>query len=163
MYTTGNCAIKYGASSEKTSYSFLIECLIKTFSKQENNTVLIPGFLLFFIGLFFVIGMLKSSYQFWISEISLITSVKINWYNGEKYFFTDESVKINWFNSEIYLFHRWISGNLTVSVLERIKSSYKHSIQNMACLHKTQKLPPLYLFQFSFNWKEFWRLTYNTT
>ena len=45
----------------------------------------------------------------WISLISLITSVKINRYNGEKYFFTDESVKINWFNSEIYLFYWWIS------------------------------------------------------
>ena len=29
----------------------------------------------------------------WITQIPLITSVKINWFNSEKYFFPDGSVK----------------------------------------------------------------------
>ena len=39
----------------------------------------------------------------------MIISVKIDWFDSDKYFFTDESVKINWFNSEKYFFHWWIS------------------------------------------------------
>ena len=53
--------------------------------------------------------------------------MKIDWFDSEKYFFTDESVKINWFKSEKYLFTDEsvkrqitdsISGNLTDSDLE---------------------------------------------
>ena len=54
----------------------------------------------------------------WISQIWLITSVKISWFNSEKYFSIHESVKINWFNSWQYPFHWWISENLTDSDLE---------------------------------------------
>ena len=64
LLTTGNCATKQRAFSEKTSYNFLLRCLINTFSKQQNITVLIPEYLLFLIGLFSVIGTLKSSYKF---------------------------------------------------------------------------------------------------
>ena len=46
--------------------------------------------------------------------------MKIDWFDGEKYFFTGESVKINWFNSEKYVFTDSISENLTDSDLESI-------------------------------------------
>ena len=38
-----------------------------------------------------------------------MTSVKINRFNIEKHFSTNESVKINWFMGEKYFFHSWIS------------------------------------------------------
>ena len=62
---------------QKTSYNFLFECLIKTFSKQKNVTVLISEFLPFFIGPFSVIGILKSSYKLApFFYLSLTTCVK---------------------------------------------------------------------------------------
>ena len=62
-----------------------------------------------------------------ISQISLIALVKINWFNSERYFFTDESVKINWFNSWKYPFHWCISENLTNSDLEGVSFSNNYS------------------------------------
>ena len=38
----------------------------------------------------------------WNSQILLITSVKINWVNSEKYFSADESVEIDWFISKFF-------------------------------------------------------------
>ena len=45
----------------------------------------------------------------YIRQISLIISVKIDWFDGEIFFFTDESVKINWFNGEkcFWLMNQW--------------------------------------------------------
>ena len=48
-------------------------------------------------------------------------SVKINWYNSEKYFFTDESVKINWYNSEKYFFtYESVQSQITDSISENL-------------------------------------------
>ena len=51
-----------------------------------------------------------------MSQISLIIPVKIDWFNSEKYFFTDESVKRQIINS--------ISDNLTDSDLESRLTKY---------------------------------------
>ena len=39
-----------------------------------------------------------------MGRISLITTVKINWFNNEKYFWLFQSVKIDRCNSELYFF-----------------------------------------------------------
>ena len=52
----------------------------------------------------------------WISQISLIISMKINWFNSEKCFCTDKSVKINWFKSEKYFFH--------LSIIEKVNRRF---------------------------------------
>ena len=60
----------------------------------------------------------------WISHIKVITSVNINWFNSEKYFFTDESVKNIFFTGE------WVNKQITDSISENLIDSDLESKNN---------------------------------
>ena len=79
----------------------------------------------------------------WISQIALIASVKVNWFNSEKYFFTDESVnrQITGSISEIWLIYRLKEcykylcyKNLTSLYLDSTKHFYQSSRIIKICL-----------------------------
>ena len=61
--------------------------------------------------------------------------MKINWFNSEKYFFTDESMKINWFNSEKYLFNaESVKRQITDSISKNLTDSDLESMFGQICL-----------------------------
>ena len=59
-----------------------------------------------------------------MSQISLITSVKTNWFNSEKYFSAHESVKITALTVENILFtFESVKMQITVSISENLTDS----------------------------------------
>ena len=68
----------------------------------------------------------------WISQISLITSVKYDWFNQWNDFPQIHLEKINWLNSENYLIYQWNVFSADETVKRHITDSDLESKINVA-------------------------------